>query len=198
MTYAVRLLAPLLCLVVLLQVACAGGEGDTTPTIAPTVGITATPTEEPSLAPSPEPTPTATAPATPTPSPAPTPPPEAPSAAPIQVDPEVTSLGESSMLPSLVPDGVLNLDPINLAQGLGMAAPTCAEFVLYLSWQVRQPYPPTGVDLEFYWTRMGGTELFAEGPSGQATRGCGAIQVVNNSDVEVTAEIVYVIGQLSP
>jgi hypothetical protein len=57
---------------------------------------------------------------------------------------------------------------------------------------------PDGVDGEFYWTRGSGTELFGEGPSGQASRGCGGIQVVNNSALEVMVEIRYAIGQIQP
>jgi hypothetical protein len=91
----------------------------------------------------------------------------------------------------------LNLDPVELAEGLGITPPACAEFVLYLSWQVRQPYPPDDIDLELYWTRMGGTELLAEGPSGQTSTGCGAVQVVNNSASPARVEFRYVVGETS-
>jgi hypothetical protein len=197
--FAVILLA--LGVVAPLLAACGGGEGETTPapaTVASSPSMTPTPTEAPPLTPATEPTPAPTSVLTPAPTPPPTPVPEPPNAAPIHVDPGVNNLGEGVIQPVLAPSGVLNLDPGDLAQGLGIASPDCAEFVLYLSWRVRQPHPPSGVDLEFYWTRMGGTELFAEGPSGQASRGCGAIQVVNNSAIEVRVEIRYVIGQLSP
>jgi hypothetical protein len=194
MTFAVRLAPPFLAVIVLLIVGCGGDEGGTPVTAIPSAPATAT------SVPSPAPTPIATATATPTPTPIPTPTVEAieaPDAAPIEHDPGVNGLGEGLMQPVLAPNGVLNLEPIDLAEGLGIVPPPCAALVLYLSWQVRQPYPPDGIDLEFYWTRMGGTELIGEGPSGQANRGCGAIQVVNSSDVEVMVEIRYAIGELT-
>ena len=179
-----RMLAPLLAGIVVLLAACGDGGGAAVTVIAET---TATPTAAP----------TATAATTPSPTASPSPTPEAPNAAPIEMDPGVPSLGEDVLLPTLQAGGVLNLDPIQLAGELGITPPPCAALVLYLSWQVRQPYPPEGVDIELYWTRMGGTELIGEGTSGQTSRGCGAIQVVNNSDAEVTVEIRYAIGEIS-
>ena len=188
MTSNLRIVAPLLAGAALLLAACSdNGGADVTVTADPTATPTAVPTA------------TAIPTATPTPSPAAalSPTPEAPNAAPIELDPGVTSLGEDMLLPTLQAGGVLNLDPIDLAGELGITPPPCAALVLYLSWQVRHPYPPTDVDIELYWTSMGGTELIGEGTSGQTSRGCGAIQVVNNSDVVVTVEISYAIGEIT-
>lgn len=177
-------LSPLLLIVML---GACGSDGGATVTVitgpaaTPSPAATQEPTPNPALSPTPTPSPT----------------PEAPHAAPVELDPGVESLGEGVLLPTLQAGGVLNLDPIELAGELGITPPPCAALVLYLSWQVRQPYPPTDVDIELYWTRMGGTELIGEGPSGQTSRGCGAVQVVNNSDVEVTLEIRYAIGELT-
>jgi hypothetical protein len=182
------MLAPLLGGIAFLLAAC-GDDGGVAVTV--TTGSTATPTAEPTATAMP------TAAPTPSPTAAPSPTPEAPNAAPIELDAGVTSLGEDVLLPTLQAGGVLNLDPIELAGELGITPPPCAALVLYLSWQVRQPYPPTDVDIELYWTRMGGTELIGEGTSGQTSRGCGAIQVVNNSAVEVTVEIRYAIGEFT-
>jgi len=165
-----------------------------TPRVGSTVTPTATATKSPTAAATPKLSPTATAKPTSTPTPLP----EAPNAAPILVGPGIDELGEGTLQPPLSPDGVLNLDPVQLAEGLGITPPACAEFVLYLSWQVRQPYPPDDIDLEFYWTRTGGTELLAKGPSGQVSSGCGSIQVVNNSASQVKVEIRYVVGETSP
>jgi hypothetical protein len=189
MAPALRMLASLLAGIAFLLAACAGDESESQPTstATPSPAATQEPTPSPALSPTP----------TPAPSPTPSPTPEAPHAAPIELDPGVNSLAEDVLLPAIQAGGVFNLDSIQLAEGLGITPPPCAALVFYLSWQVRQPYPPTDVDIAFYWTRMGGTELIGEGPSGQASRGCGAIQVVNNSDVEVTLEIRYSIGELA-
>jgi hypothetical protein len=109
----------------------------------------------------------------------------------------VESLAEDTLLPVLRPQAALNLDPVQVTEEMGITTPPCAGLVFYLSWQVRHPYPPTDVDVEVYWTRMEGRELIGEGPSGQASGGCGEFQVVNNSDVWATVEIRYVIGELT-
>lgn len=182
MTFTLRLL-PAAAAVLIAFVAC--GENDAkTPTPSPA----ATAPASPSPAPTEEPSPTAE----PTPSPAP----EAPQAAPIEVGPGQEALTENVLSPVLAGDGVFNIDAIDLATDAGIVPPSCAELVFYFSWQVRQPFPPDAVDLEFYWTRMGGTELVAEGTAGQASRGCGLIQMVNNSDVEAMVELRYVIARI--
>jgi hypothetical protein len=195
MTVAARLGTFFIGAAALFVVACGGGDGeaDTTPTPTSTISATVTQgaatatVEMPSTIPA----------ATETPAPTPTTE-EPPHAGPIEVDPGISSLGEADIQQVVSPGGVLNLDPINLAQDMGVAPPPCAGLVFYLTWQVRDPYPPEGVNIELYWTQMGATELLGTGPSGQASRGCGEIQVRNNSGFEVAVEIRYAIGEISP
>ncbi len=190
MASALRMLACLVAGIAFLLAACAEDESESQP--ASTVTPSPEATHEPTPSPVPSPTPT------PAPSPTPSPTPEAPHAAPIELDPGVESLAEDVLLPTIQAGGVFNLDPIELAEDLGITPPPpCAVLVFHLSWQVRQPYPLADGDVEFYWTRMGGTELIGQDPSGQTSRGCGAIQVVNNSDVDVTLEIRYAIGEFT-
>ena len=87
-------------------------------------------------------------------------------------------------------------DPIDLATQQGIEVPPCAAFVFLFGWQVRDPYPPEGVDIKFRWTRMGSTEVIAEGASGTKSIGCGGIEVVNDSAVQVTVEVRYGIGEV--
>jgi hypothetical protein len=197
MAPALRILASLLTGIAFLLAACAGDESESQPTstATPSPGATQEPSPSPALSPTPSPALSPTP--TPAPSPTPSPAPEAPHAAPIELDPGVDSLAEDVLLPTLQAGGILNLDSVKLAEGLGITPPPCAALVFYLSWQVRQPYPPADVDVQLYWTRMGGTELIGQGPSGQTSGGCGIIQVGNNSDVEITVEIRYAIGELT-
>ena len=110
----------------------------------------------------------------------------------------VESLAENDLQPILLrPQASHYLDPVALAKGTGITPPPCDALVFYVSWQVRHPYPPTDVNVEVYWTRMGGRELVEQGPSGQTSGGCGPVQLLNNSDISATVEIRYVIGELT-
>jgi len=194
MTFAVRLLAAFLTAAVLLVVGCDGDEGEspsastpspeTTGTSVPSPLTTATTT--PTTSPSPSPAPT----------PSPSPEPEVPSAAPIELESGVESLAENTLLAVLQPQASHHLDPVALAEGHQITPLPCAALVFYLSWQLRN-VPQTDIDVEVYWMRMDGKDLIGEGPSGQASGGCGEFQVVNNSDVWATVEIRYVIGELT-
>ena len=97
----------------------------------------------------------------------------------------------------MLPSAILVLDPVSLAEGIGITPPPCAGLAFYLSWQVRDPYPATDVNIEVRWMRMGGTELIGEGPSGQASGGCGEFRVVNNTDTRATVEVRFLIGELT-
>lgn len=203
MTFAIRILAASLSTAVLLVVGCGGDEGESpstsTPSPAPTMTAVPTPTvtsvptttATPSASPSPSPA------ATPSPGPEASPEAEPPHAAPIELDPGVESLAENDLLLTLLrPQASHYLDPVALAEGTGITPPPCAALVFYVSWQVRHPYPPTDVNVEVYWSRMGERELVEQGPSGQASGGCGQVQLLNNSDISATLEIRYAIGEL--
>ncbi len=188
--------SPLL-LIVLLAACGDDGGTDVSVTPSPAPSITAAPTSTATPATTATVTPSASPSSSPTATPSPSPEAEAPHAAPIELDPGVTSLAENVQLAVLQPKASHNLDPVALAEGMGITTPPCAALVFYLSWQVRSPYPPTDVDIEVYWMRQGGKDLLGEGPSGQVSSGCGEFQVVNNSDVWVTVEVRYVIGKLA-
>lgn len=194
MTFAARLLAAFLTAAILLAVACGDDEGESPSAATPSPENTGT-----SVPGSPTATTTPTIAPTSSPiiTPSPTPEPETPHAAPIELDPGVESLAENVLVSVLRPQAYLSLDPVELAEGADITPPPCAELVFYLSWQVRDPYPPTDVDLEVYWSRMGGRDLIGEGTSGQASSGCGEFQVLNNSDTPITVEVRYVIGELT-
>jgi hypothetical protein len=179
--------------------ACGGGDGDAdaTPTSTEASGPTATQnlvlTPTTAVAATSSPPSVATETAEPTPETE-----EAPHASPIEVEPGINNLGEDSIQPVVPAGGVFTIDPVNAAQDAGIAPPPCAALVFYLAWQVRDPYPPHGVEIELYWMRMGGSELVGVGPSGQASRGCGEIQIVNNSAFDVAVEIRFAIGEITP
>ncbi len=177
-----RVLLPALAVALLVTLAaCKSGGGGTTPT--------------PSPAASPSPSPAATPAATPTPSPTPEPTPEAPHAAPIVVGEGEAVRGEGELGLTLGPGESRAFDARDLGNAIGVAVGPCTEFIFYLSWQVRDPFPPDGVDFEVYESLRGARPLVAEGTSGQASLGgCAAFEVVNNSAVEITVELRYLFG----
>lgn len=195
MTFAVRLMAAFLSAAVLLVVGCGGDEGESPSASTPSPEATVTSVASPPMGTT---TPTVAGTPSSTATPSPSPGAEPPHAAPIELDPGVESLAENDLQPiSLRPQASHNLDPVALAEGTGITPPPCAALVFYVGWQVRHPYPPTDVDVEVYWIRMGGRELIGEGPSGQVSGGCGQVQLLNNSDISATVEIRYVIGELT-
>jgi hypothetical protein len=80
----------------------------------------------------------------------------------------------------------------DLATEVGVVLPSNATTNFYFTWQVRDPYPPVGVDLQFHEVRDGERPLIAQGTSGQFTRAaCIALEIMNNSAVAVTLELRY-------
>lgn len=91
------------------------------------------------------------------------------------------------------------MDEMELARQAGIEPPPCDDLAFFFSWQVRQPYPPSGINLRFSVGRMG--ELFktaGEGVSGQEGIRCGILRVDNQSAVPVTVEVRYVIAARTP
>ena len=107
---------------------------------------------------------------------------------------DVLALGEMSL--NIGPGDSYQFDPLQLAQEQDVDVPPCAAFLFLFGWQVQQPYPPEGVRLRFDLTRMGSTDEVASGPVGEASIGCGAIDVVNESAVQITVEVRYGIGEV--
>lgn len=105
-------------------------------------------------------------------------------------------LGEGTVEPPLAPGEVVSLDAREVAVELGVSITSCLDTSFYLSWQVRDPYPPEGVDLEFYRLLRGSRELRAEGASGELTDGaCAAMEMVNNSAFAIKVQLRYALAE---
>ena len=196
-TFSTRLLAAFLTAAVFLAVGCGDGEGESPSASTPDSETTATSASGSPTATTPTEAQTPSAIATPSPGAES----EAPHAEPIQLDFGVESLAENVLVQVLQPQETLQLDSDELAKTAGITPPPCLEGgrwnrMFYLNWQVRDPYPPTDVDIVVYWTRTL-ERMTAEGPSGRASTHCGEFLVTNNSDMSVTVEIRYAIGELT-
>lgn len=122
--------------------------------------------------------------------------PEPPHAAAIVVESGQTVLGEATIDLTLAPGETRAFDARDYSADLGVSITSCLDTSFYVSWQVRQPYPPDGVDLEFYESLRGARLLIAEGESGQFSRGaCVAFEAVNNSAVEIAVELRYAFAE---
>jgi len=128
---------------------------------------------------------------------------EAPHAQSVQVDPPYEALSEERVLEFTLaaqdtPGSSQLMDQTELAREAGIEPPACDDLGnpgFFYSWQVRQPYPPSGIDLRFTVGRTG--EIFksaGEGASGQEAIRCGILRVDNESAVPLTVEMRYVIA----
>lgn len=167
----------------IVNTACGDGEQEPSASSSPTVAVSSTPlpVETALRSPTPE--------ATRTPSPTAA---EAPSAPVLEVSSGKTLQSEGTREITLAAGATLALDAREFATELGATIVSCIDTSFYLSWQARDPFPPSGVDLEFYEMLRGARILIAEGASGQFTRGaCLAFEIVNNSAVDVEVELRY-------
>lgn len=152
----------------------------------------ASPTESASETPADTETPAPTSPA----APEATATPEPPHAAAIVVETGQVILDEKTFELSLAPGESRAFDARDFSAELGVSITSCLDTSFYLSWQVRRPYPPDGVGLEFYESLRGARLLIVEGVSGQFARGaCVAFEIVNNSAVEVAVELRYAFAE---
>jgi hypothetical protein len=125
---------------------------------------------------------------------------EPPHAQSVQVDPPYEALSEERVLELTLaaqdtPGFSKLMDEMELARQAGIEPPPCDDLAFFYSWQVRQPYPPSGIGLRFTVGRIG--EIFkpaGQGASGQEGIRCGILKVDNQSPVSVTVELRYVIA----
>jgi hypothetical protein len=154
-----------------LCVACGGGSGPT-PAVSPigTKALTPTPTPEATVAPgggAPDPI-------TPT------------------LDEAVTEIASGDLTADVQPGQMYNIDP----QSLVTNPPSCTNFQFDFTWQVSDPYPPDGVDLQWQIQRNGAAVKIAEATSGEQSVGCVSLQALNAGSSPVSVAIKYKIGGL--
>jgi hypothetical protein len=111
-----------------------------------------------------------------------------PELAPPPVDPRLTVRGDGRIDLNIPAGGVQTIDPLALAEQLGIKAPPCATFVFLFSWQV-----DSSQELKFTGTLQGATVI--TGKDGNAsTGGCMSLDVRNPGDRPVTGELRYVLA----
>jgi len=125
----------------------------------------------------------------------PTPTPEPPHAAELEFETGVKELYQDDTEIPIAAGATYGFDNLALAGKRGVEAPPCPAFAFLLSWQVRQPYPPDGVDLRVETLSLDIPTEMGSGTSGNVSVGCTYVQIVNDSDVDVSVEMRYGFGE---
>lgn len=141
-------------------------------------------------------TPVGTKDATPTPSSITGPGSGAPAPADPTLDEELTEITSGSLLETLPPGTVFEIDPLGIAGTDTGQTPSCDNFAFDFTWQVQSPYPPDGVDLVWRFIRDGEVIEVATGPAGEQTIGCGLLEAENRGSTGITVAIRYRIGAI--
>ena len=125
----------------------------------------------------------------------PTPTPEPPHAAELEFETGVKELYQDDTEIPIAAGKTYGFDNLALAGKRGVKAPPCPAFAFLMSWQVRQPYPPDEVDLRVQTLSLEVPTEIGSGASGGVSVGCTYVQIVNESDVDVSVEMRYGFGE---
>jgi hypothetical protein len=104
------------------------------------------------------------------------------------------SVGAGGFTETVAAGAAYSFDPLSLPVDPGEEMPPCASFGLIFTWQVVDPYPPDGVELEWHLWRQAGPVLVGSGAGGDAVVGCGRLDMVNQGDELVTVDVRYAIA----
>jgi hypothetical protein len=108
------------------------------------------------------------------------------------LDEAVTEIASGDLTADVQPGQTYNIDP----QSLVTNPPSCTNFQFDFTWQVTDPYPPDGVDLQWEIPRNGSGVKIAEATSGEQSIGCDSLQAVNAGSAPISLAIKYKIGGL--
>jgi len=112
-----------------------------------------------------------------------------------EINPQLDVLGDGA-LKLMVPAGKsVFIQTLERAVKAGINGRDCVFLFFVFTWQVTDPDPPDGVDLEFYNNLPRGDHVFLRrGPSGEAAVSCAPIEVVNKGTTDVKLDFLYVLA----
>lgn len=113
------------------------------------------------------------------------------------LDEALTLITSGDVTANIAPGETYPFDPQAIAQDAGSTA-SCDNFQFDLTWQVQDPYPPDGVVLQWQIERNGAPVKVAEGPSGEQSVGCDAVEAKNNGPDAIAVAVKYKLGGLAP
>jgi hypothetical protein len=117
----------------------------------------------------------------------------APDPATPTLDEALREIASGDLSADVQPGQMYNIDP----QSLVTNPPACTNFQFDFTWQVSDPYPANGVDLQWQIQRNGAAVKIAEATSGEQSIGCYSLQAVNAGSAPISVAIKYKIGGLS-
>lgn len=111
------------------------------------------------------------------------------------LDEALTLITSGDVTAHLAPGETYSFDPQAIAQQVG-SAPSCDNLQFDFTWQVQDPYPPDNVALQWQIERNGAKVKVAEGPSGEQSVGCDAVEALNNGPDPIAVAVKYKLGGL--
>jgi hypothetical protein len=113
------------------------------------------------------------------------------------LDEALTLITSGAITADIAPGETYPFDPQTIAQDAGSTA-SCDNFQFGFTWQVQSPYPPDGVVLQWQIERESAKVKVAEGPSGEQSIGCDAVEALNAGPDAITVAVKYKLGGLGP
>ena len=108
------------------------------------------------------------------------------------LDEALTEIASGALTADVQPGQTYNIDPQSLVTG----PPSCTNFEFDFTWQVTDPYPPDGADLQWQIQRNASPVKIAEAASGEQSVGCDSLQALNAGSAPISVAIKYKIGGL--
>lgn len=113
------------------------------------------------------------------------------------LDEALTLITRGDVTANIPPGETYSFDPQAIAQRAGSSS-SCDNFQFDFTWQVQDPYPPDNVALQWQIERNGSKVKVAEGPSGEQSVGCDAVEALNKGLDTISLAIKYKLGGLGP
>lgn len=111
------------------------------------------------------------------------------------LDEALTLITSGDVTADIAPGETYSFNPPAIALDVGSTA-SCDNFQFGFTWQVQDPYPPDGVTLQWQIERNGAPVKVAEGPSGEQSVGCDAVEALNSGPSAITLAVKYKLGGL--
>ncbi len=112
------------------------------------------------------------------------------------LDEELREIASGSFDETIAAGDSWSIDTVVFSEDSAGGVSLCTNFAFDYTWQVRDPFPPDGVDLIWQFTRAAGTVEVASGPAGEQSVGCGLLEALNHGAGPISVAIRYRVGAI--